>query len=126
MWSKILAAFAWVKKHVAWLIGGAFTLLLALLGVKNGQLAKERKKVSDQKEVIQHLSEQGETQKKVVQGAEDAKGEFAKRVEQAAEELGVAIKEVKDIPQAEQKPLSEPVKQAAKAQAARIKARRKQ
>ncbi|NCU28738.1 MAG: hypothetical protein EOM85_03670 [Candidatus Moranbacteria bacterium] len=100
-------------------------VLFFLFGIQTKRINSAKKKVEEQKGVIKDLTKVSETQKKVVEDYESEKGRFIKQKGDVLEEIAPEINKVKDIPEAEKKPLSDTVKKAASSQADRINARKK-
>jgi len=132
MWSKLISlisplkiAYAWCKKNIYAVLGGAFTLLLLLLGIERKVIKNQKETIKEKEAEVLVLEKTKAEQIAVVESANEQSAAFTEQKDTIIAELVPEITKAKDIPKEEQKPLSDPVKAMAKAQVERIKARNK-
>lgn len=107
----------------------AVTLLLSVAGllgisVQSKRLKKAKQKVEDEKAHAEYEKRLRQQQQQLVVDSEKAKDEFVEQSDDIVGQIVPEVNKVKDIPTEQQKPLSDPVKDTAKAQAERINKRR--
>lgn len=106
------------------IVGVAIALLLGALGIQTKRVKSNKQKAEDEKAHAEYEKRLRQQQQQLVVDSEKAKDEFVEQSDDIVGQIVPEVSKVKDIPAEQQKPLSDPVKDSAKAQAERINKRR--
>lgn len=106
------------------IVGVVIALLLGALGIQTKRVKSNKQKAEDEKAHAEYEKRLRQQQQQLVVDSEKAKDEFVGKRDDIVGQIVPEVNKVKDIPAEQQKPLSDPVKDMAKAQAERINKRR--
>jgi len=106
------------------IVGVVIALLLGALGIQTKRVKSNKQKAEDEKAHAEYEKRLRQQQQQLVVDSEKAKDEFVEQSDDIVGQIVPEVSKVKDIPAEQQKPLSDPVKDMAKAQAERINKRR--
>lgn len=106
------------------IVGVVIALLLGALGIQTKRVKSNKQKAEDEKSHAEYEKRLRQQQQQLVVDSEKAKDEFVEQSDDIVGQIVPEVNKVKDIPAEQQKPLSDPVKDMAKAQAERINKRR--
>ncbi len=106
------------------IVGVAIALLLGALGIQTKRVKSNKQKAEDEKAHAEYEKRLRQQQQQLVVDSEKAKDEFVEQSDDIVGQIVPEVNKVKDIPAEQQKPLSDPVKDMAKAQAERINKQR--
>ena len=106
------------------IVGVVIALLLGALGIQTKRVKSNKQKAEDEKAHAEYENRLRQQQQQLVVDSEKAKDEFVGKSDDIVGQIVPEVSKVKDIPAEQQKPLSDPVKDMAKAQAGRINKRR--
>lgn len=106
------------------IVGVVIALLLGALGIQTKRVKSNKQKAEDEKAHAEYEKRLRQQQQQLVVDSEKAKDEFVEQSDDIVGQIVPEVNKVKDIPAEQQKPLSDPVKDMAKAQAERINKRR--
>ena len=104
---------------IQWIVGGAFALILLLLGIEKGKTKKERKakeKAEGERDTLQVIAN-------VQQQADKIKDDLVLKQKGNEEDLEEVIQSIDEIPEEKEEELSENVKKLAADQSARMRDR---
>ena len=106
------------------IVGVVIALLLGALGIQTKRVKSNKQKAEDEKSHAEYEKRLRQQQQQLAMESEKAKDEFVEQSDDIVGQIVPEVNKVKDIPSEQQKPLSDPVKDMAKAQAERINKRR--
>ena len=106
------------------IVGVVIALLLGALGIQTKRVKSNKQKAEDEKAHSEYEKRLRQQQQQLVVDSEKTKDEFVRKSDDIVGQIVPEVHKFNDMPDEQQKPLSDPVKDMAKAQAERINKRR--